>query len=77
MRKGLATIIITVLISLAVMPVAFAAARFVGNKRNKKLHDTKHSICRSYIKKMAKKNKRYFKTKKAAYKAGYRSCKKC
>lgn len=67
-----AAIIMTLIIS-----VAFAGARFIGNKRSKKLHDTNHAQCRNYIKMMSNKNKKYFKSEPKANKAGYHLCKPC
>lgn len=73
-----ATILTLLLISSSALG---GGARFIGNKRSKKLHDTTHSgdgySCQAYIGKMAKRNKKYFKTEKQANKAGYYLCKPC
>jgi hypothetical protein len=54
-----------------------ANARYVGNKQTKVLHDRKHLSCQNYIKHIAISNRVYFRTKKQAYRTGYRLCKHC
>jgi len=69
--------ILALTIVLLVGTPAEAGTRFVGSKQTKKLHDSTHAACRQYIKQTKKANRVYFKSKKAARKAGYMSCKKC
>ncbi len=82
MKSRLTLFVIAIVISLLVAVNVFAGgARYVGNKRSKKLHDTTHSggsySCQAYIKKMANKNKVYFKSEAQANKKGYHLCKPC
>jgi len=69
--------VVLLLMLLLAVASAEAGARFVGTKTTKKLHDSTHSACQQYIKQTKAGNKVYFKSKKAAIKAGYKPCKKC
>ena len=77
MKKKITLFVTTSLFLLLVTTIAFAGARFIGNKKSKLLHDSQHSACQNYVKKMAKKNKVNFKSAAQAKKAGYNFCKKC
>ncbi len=77
MKSKFSLLIATCLIMLLVTATALAGARYVGNKRSKKLHDTTHSTYRNYIKQMASRNKKSFQSEAQANRAGYHLCKPC